>query len=74
MDYRLIVGFLLFMTAQTVAWYQLNSQFVWEYWKDKAILSSLMFGMEQNIYMILLRLCGLVDFWGLRAEWLFSLF
>ena len=45
MDYRLIIGFLLFTAAQTVAWYQLNSQFVWEYWKDKAILSSLLFSV-----------------------------
>lgn len=50
MDYRLIVGFLLFMTAQTVAWYQLNSQFVWEYWKDKAILSSLMFSIPTALF------------------------
>ena len=33
MDHRLIIGFLLFTAAQTVAWYQLNSQFVWEFWK-----------------------------------------
>jgi len=45
MDNRLIYGFLLFLAAQTVAWYQLNSQFVWEYWKDKAILSSLVFSI-----------------------------
>ena len=45
MDYRLIIGFLLFVAAQTVAWYQLNSQFVWEYWKDKAILASLIFSV-----------------------------
>ena len=45
MDYRLIFGFLLFTAAQTVAWYQLNSQFVWEYWKDKAILSALIFSI-----------------------------
>ena len=44
MDYRLVVGFLLFTAAQTVAWYQLNSQFVWDFWKDRAILASL------NIY------------------------
>lgn len=43
MDYKLIIGFLLFTAAQTVAWYQLNSQFVWEYWKDKALLSALLF-------------------------------
>jgi len=49
MDYRLIVGFVLFVIAQTVAWYQLNSQFVWEYWKDKAILASLIFSIPVSL-------------------------
>ena len=45
MDYKLIIGFLFFTAAQTIAWYQLNSQFVWDYWKDKAILSALIFSI-----------------------------
>jgi len=49
MDYRIIVGFLLFTAAQTIAWYQLNSQFVWDYWKDKAILSSLLFAIPVSL-------------------------
>jgi hypothetical protein len=49
MDYRLVVGFLLFMIAQTVAWYQLNSQFVWDYWKDKALLASLIFSVPVSL-------------------------
>jgi|TARA_R110002012_G_scaffold166021_2_gene328954 hypothetical protein len=49
MDYRLVVGFLLFMIAQTVAWYQLNSQFVWDYWKDKALLASLVFSVPVSL-------------------------
>tara|TARA_R100001079_G_scaffold41606_1_gene20931 strand:+ start:272 stop:646 length:375 start_codon:yes stop_codon:yes gene_type:complete len=50
MDYRIIIGFLLFMAAQTVAWYQLNSQFVWDYWKDKAILSALLFSIPTALF------------------------
>jgi len=49
MDYKLIIGFLLFTAAQTVAWYQLNSQFVWDYWKDKALLSSLVFAVPVSL-------------------------
>jgi len=45
MDNRILYGFLLFTMAQTVAWYQLNSQFVWDFWKDKAVLSSLIFSI-----------------------------
>jgi len=50
MDIKLIIGFLLFTAAQTVAWYQLNSQFVWEYWKDKALLSSLIFSIPTSLF------------------------
>jgi len=50
MDYRLVVGFLLFTAAQIVAWYQLNSQFVWDYWKDKAILSALVFSIPTALF------------------------
>lgn len=49
MDYRLVVGFLLFTAAQTVAWYQLNSQFVWDFWKDRAILASLTFSIPVSL-------------------------
>ena len=49
MDYRLIVGFLFFTAAQTIAWYQLNSQFVWEFWKDKALLSSCIFAVPVSL-------------------------
>ena len=45
MNYKIVIGFLLFLAAQTLAWYQLNSQFVWDYWEDKAILSSLIFSI-----------------------------
>ena len=45
MDYRIVCGFILFIIAQCIAWYQLNSQFVWDYWKDKAILSSVLFSV-----------------------------
>ena len=49
MDKRMIYGFLFFTAAQMVAWYQLNSQFVWEYWKDKAILSSFLFAIPVSL-------------------------
>jgi hypothetical protein len=49
MDHRIIIGFLFFLAAQTVAWYQLNSQFVWEFWKDRAILASLSFSIPVSL-------------------------
>ena len=45
MDQRLIYGFLLFTAAQTLAWYQLNSQFVWKFWEGKALLSAFLFSV-----------------------------
>ena len=39
MDPRLLYGALLFVTGQALAWFQLNSQFVWEWWKDKPFVA-----------------------------------
>ena len=39
MDPRLLYGTLLFITGQALAWFQLNSQFVWSWWQDKPLLA-----------------------------------
>ena len=50
MDIKIIYGFILFTVAQTLAWYQLNSQFVWKYWEDKAILSAMIFSVPVSLF------------------------
>ena len=41
----IVLTTVLFFIANILVWYQLNSQFVWDFWKDKAVLSSLIFSI-----------------------------
>jgi len=34
---KMFAGFLCFCLGHTLAWFQLNSQFVWEWWKDRPL-------------------------------------
>ena len=36
---------LLFMGAQLFAWFQLNSQYLWEWWRGKAFISAIVWGI-----------------------------
>ena len=35
----------LFTMAQLFAWFQLNSQYIWEWWRGKAFISALVWGI-----------------------------
>ena len=35
----------LFTLAQLFAWFQLNSQYIWEWWRGKALISALVWGI-----------------------------
>ena len=43
------LGILLFFLGQTVGWFQLNSQSISEYWKDKALLSAIIMGVPTSV-------------------------
>lgn len=49
-DLKIVYGFTLFIVAQTLAWYQLNSQFVWKFWEGKAILSAIIFSVPVSLF------------------------
>jgi hypothetical protein len=36
---------ILFTLAQLFAWFQLNSQYIWEWWRGKAFISALTWGI-----------------------------
>ncbi|MAH60548.1 MAG: hypothetical protein CMB95_06945 [Flavobacteriaceae bacterium] len=42
-------GIILFFLGQTLGWFQLNLQSFSEYWKDKALLSSIIMGVPTSI-------------------------
>jgi len=49
---KIIIGAGLFLLAQTVSWFQLNLQFINDWWKDKGLLTVVLLGIP----------CGL-SFW-----------
>ena len=47
---------LTFVITNVIVWYQLNGQLVWEFWKDKALLSTIVMGTP----------AGLCFWWGTK--------
>ena len=39
-----------FILGHTMGWFAGNAQFVWEYWKDKALLSTILFGTPAGLF------------------------
>ncbi len=46
----MIKAALCFFIAQTIGWYAFNSQFVWEFWKNRPALSILTMGLPSSYF------------------------
>jgi hypothetical protein len=46
-NYLILAG--LFALAQTGAWFQLNSQYVWSWWSNRPIVSAVLFGVPTSV-------------------------
>ena len=54
---------MLFAIGQTLGWFQLNAQFVWDWWKDKPILAATLFSIPTGIcFWYGIKLC--YEEWG----------
>ena len=49
MNKNIIIGVIIGIFAHMISWFSFNSQFVWEYWKDKPIMSTMFFGFPANL-------------------------
>lgn len=50
MDYKLILfGLLLGTVAHSFSWFGMNSQFIWDFWKDRPFMAALLFGLPSNV-------------------------
>jgi len=45
-------GILLYVLGHFLIWFQLNSQFKWEYWQDREFLSTLIFAIPASLCFI----------------------
>ena len=50
LTHPMLLSSLFFILGHTMGWFAGNAQFVWEYWKDKAILSTLIFGTPAGLF------------------------
>ena len=42
-------GIILLAIGNVLAWFQFNSQFVWNFWKDKPVLSNVLFAIPMGL-------------------------
>ena len=66
---NLILACCLFALGQTLAWFQINSQFVWEWWRDKPIVAVLLYGLPTGLcflYGVKLAYAEMGQVWGPR--------
>ena len=45
----LYIGILLFFVGQVLGWFQLNSQYTSDWWKDKPIIAAFLIGVPTSI-------------------------
>jgi hypothetical protein len=45
---KTLIGIIFFTVGNVLAWFQFNSQFVWEWWEDKPILSNCIFAIPMG--------------------------
>jgi len=48
MDKRIIFAILLFITANILTWFQVNSQFLWTWWKEHPITTILIYSVPTS--------------------------
>ncbi len=46
---NITLGIIYFLVGNIFAWFQFNSQFVWEWWKDKPIVANLIFAIPMGM-------------------------
>ena len=61
--FNIVLACLLFAIGQTLGWFQLNSQFVWDWWKDKPLIAAVLFSVPTGIcFWYGIKLC--YEEWG----------
>tara|TARA_R100000152_G_C6737297_1_gene161367 strand:- start:268 stop:609 length:342 start_codon:yes stop_codon:yes gene_type:complete len=45
---KITLGVMFFIVGNVLAWFQFNSQFVWDWWKDKPIIANLIFAIPMG--------------------------
>ena len=46
---KITIGILFFIVGNIFAWFQYNSQFAWEWWENKPLLPSIVYGIPMGV-------------------------
>lgn len=46
---NILLGISLGVFGHMISWFSFNSQFVWDFWKDKPLLATIIFGIPSNL-------------------------
>lgn len=49
MSFNLLLAMMLYTLGHILVWFEINSQFVWDFWKDKPMLSVLVFAIPTSL-------------------------
>ena len=67
--FNIVIGCLFFIMGQALVWFQLNSQFVWEWWQGRPFSAVFMFGVPASFcfwYGVRLVVGEMGELWGPR--------
>ena len=48
-DGSMLLALTFFCIGHVLGWYSTNSQFVWEFWKDKPVIANIVFGIPAGV-------------------------
>ena len=68
-NYFILLGLLYFAIGQTIIWFMNNSQFAWEWWKDKPFVTVAIYSIPASLffwYGSKYAYAGLGEVWGAR--------
>ena len=49
MSFKILAGVGMFAIGQALMWFQINSQFIWEWWKDKPLLAVALYAIPAGM-------------------------
>ena len=69
MSLNLLLSMALYITGHTLVWFNMNSQFVWEYWRDRPMLSVFIYAIPTSLcfwYATRIAYYEMDNLWGPR--------
>ena len=49
MDKKIIIAIILFIIANILTWFQVNSQFLWSWWRDRPLFTVIIYAIPTSL-------------------------